>query len=221
MSRKVAVLTLPLLALSLTLAACARNGGLRNPFGKEAPFVASAVPADFAVVVDENHDTFYARQHIQQVIKTDSSMSATTYTTFRDLNNTVSSKFTQDSPLSAVQLQNMWNETASHGLLEGAHTWISWYSDADIYKKDVYTIQIRANGMTRTYRQTNGFGGVLRPLMLQVEAVRLPITQDSKTPIVGGPSEVAATATAATAPTAPVAVPATGPASAPAMPESK
>ncbi len=216
MIRKVAGLVLPLLSLSLGLflASCANDGTMKCPFTKEAPFVPSAVPGDFAVVVDENHDTFYARQHIQQVISTADMMSRTTYTTFRDLNNVVSNRFTQETPLSAVQLQNMWNETARYHLLQGARTWINWYSDADIYKKDTYTIQIRANGLTRTYRQTNGFSGVLRPLMLQVDAVRLPISQDSKTPIVGATPAPATESTPApaTAPAAPAMLPATTPA---------
>ena len=77
-----------------------------------APFVATPVPADFAIVVDENHDTFYARQHIQQVITAADAMSRTTYTYYRDLNDTIGNRFSQESPLSTAQLQAMWNEVS-------------------------------------------------------------------------------------------------------------
>ena len=82
------------------LAACSSTGGLRNPLVAEKPFVATPIPADFAVVVDENHDTFYTREHIQQVITANDMMSRTTYTTFRDYNDTIANRFTQESPLS-------------------------------------------------------------------------------------------------------------------------
>lgn len=218
MHRKLAALVLPVLLLAL--GSCTRNGSLKNPFEKEPPFVPSAIPADFAVVVDENHDTYYARQHIRQVISTPDAMSRTTYTTFRDLNNVVSSNFTQETPLSPVQLQNMWNETAKHGLLEGAHTWVNWLGDSDLYKKDAYTIQIRAHGISRSYVQHQGFGGVLRPLMLQVEVVRLPISQDSKTHVIA-PAGTPAPATTDPAPSpadpsmAPTTLPALPPAAQP------
>jgi len=188
--------------------ACNSNSGFKSPFGEEKPFVPTAVPGDFSIVVNENHDTFYARQHIRQVVSVSDAMSKTTYTTFRDYNNTVSNEFSQETPLSAVQLQNMWNDVCRDNLLQGSHLWINWLSDSDIYKHNIYTIEIRANGQTRSYRTTNGFSDSLRPLMLQVDAVRLPITQDSQTPVVGAESE--------TQPASTESAPATEPASEPA-----
>ena len=198
------------------LAACSSGGELRNPFVAEKPFVASPIPADFAVVVDENHDTFYTRQHIQQVITANDTMSRTSYTTFRDYNDSVSSRFTQESPLSASQLQAMWNDVAKYNLLDRSSLWINWASEADLYKRNSFTIQIRANGRTRTYRQTNGFSGAVRPLMLLVEAVRLPMTQNAGTPVVGEPSPAPmGPAATAPAPTGPATSPATAPAGQP------
>ncbi|MGN6367260.1 MAG: hypothetical protein ACTHN5_03275 [Phycisphaerae bacterium] len=205
--------------LSLTLlTACATNGSIKNPFEKEKPFVATAVPADFSIVVDENHDTFYARQHIRQTISASDAMSQTTYTTFRDYNNTVSDQYSQETPLSAVQLQNMWNDVSRDNLLQGSHLWINWLSDADLYKRNTYTVQIRANGQTRSYRAAQSFAPALRPLMLQVNAVRLPITQNSQTRVVGTPQSPAsepATEPAMDNTLLPATAPATEPASEP------
>jgi hypothetical protein len=179
------------LSVPFLLAACATNGSVKNPFAKEKPFVPSAVPADFSIIVDENHDTFYARQHIHQTISAADAMSQTTYTTFRDYNNTVSDQYSQETPLSAVQLQNMWNDVSRDNLLQGSHPWINWLSDADLYKHNTYTVQIRANGRTRSYRANQSFAPALRPLMLQVNAVRLPITQNSQTRVIGTPQSPA------------------------------
>ncbi|HVS73617.1 MAG TPA: hypothetical protein VHQ47_20510 [Phycisphaerae bacterium] len=207
MLRKIA-LPLALLALS----ACNSTGGLKNPFVKEKPFVATPVPADFAVIVDENHDTYYSRQHIRQSITAADAMSTTTYTTRRDFNDSISNNFSQETPLSAVQLQNMWNDVSRYNLMQGSSLWINWRSDADLYKRNSYTLQIRANGHTRTYTATNGFSGNLRPLMLQVEAVRLPISQNSNTPVVTPPSQQPPEPPAATTqPTAPDMSPSTPP----------
>src|SRR3954469_14712808 len=198
------------------LAACSSTGGLRNPLVPEKPFVATAVPSDFAIVVDENHDTFYTRQHIQQVITAADSMSRTTYTTFRDYNDTVSGRFTQESPLSLSQVQAMWNDVERYDVLDHSNIWINWASGADLYKRNTFTIQVRANGRTRTYKQTNGFSGAVRPLMLLVEAVRLPITQNAGTPVVGAPVVPAAPAAGpTTAPEGAGTMPATGPATRP------
>ena len=60
MLRRIAVL-LPLVLFT----AC---NDMQNPFAPKKPFVATAVPEDFAIVVDENHLTFVNRQHVQQVI---------------------------------------------------------------------------------------------------------------------------------------------------------
>ena len=177
------------LAVSLlTVAGCTYEGDFKNPFERVPPFVATPVPSDLEIVVDENHDTYYARQHIQQVITTNDSMSRTTYTMYRDYNNVVSNKFSQETPLSAVQLQNIWNDISRGRLLEKSRLWVNWLSDSDLYKRDMFTIQIRADGRSATYRQPQGFSGVVRPVMLQLEALRLPMTQDSQTPVLGGSS---------------------------------
>jgi hypothetical protein len=188
-------LVLPL----LLLAACsASHSDFHNPFEKQKPFIATAVPADFAIVIDENHDTFYARQHIRQIITAGDAMSTTTYTTRRDYNNTISNQFSQETPLSPVQLQNMWNDVSRNNLLTGSRIWINWLSDADLYRRNTYTVQLRANGEMRSYSFTNGSPGALRPLLLQTDAVRLPITQDSKTPVVSATTEEAPTTEPAT-----------------------
>ena len=149
----------------------------------------TSVPGDFAVVVDENHDTYYARQHIHQVVSAVDARSRTQYTTFRDLNNAVSNNFSQETPLSPTQLQNMWNAVTRYDLLNRSTVWVNWLSDSDLYKRDTYTMQIRANGQSRTYRTTNGFAGSLRLLVMQIEAVRLPVSQNSTTPVVPGRRE--------------------------------
>jgi len=190
MLRKAAFFSLSLALLAL--AGCTYEGDFKNPFEKEPPFVATPVPADLAIVVDENHDTYYARQHIQQVITANDTMSRTTYTMFRDYNNVVSNKFSQETPLSAVQLQNIWNDISRARLLSKSRLWVNWLSDSDLYKRDTFTIQIRANGRSATYRQAQGFSGAVRPVMLQLEALRLPMSQDSRTPVVGGSAEPAA-----------------------------
>ncbi len=200
--KTVLLLTLPLLA------ACN---------AKDKPFVATAVPADFSVVVDENHDTYYARQHIHQAITASDTMSQTTYTTYRDYNNTVSDEYSQETPLSAVQLQNMWNDVQRDNLLSGSHPWINWLSDSDLYKHNTYTVQIRANGRTRSYRATQSFPPALRPLLLQVNAVRLPITQNSQTPVVGAPEAPATEPSTEPATSEPASQPATQPTTIPNM----
>jgi hypothetical protein len=188
MRSKVAFLAVSTLALA-TLAACSRTGSLKLPFTEDKPFVPTPVPQDFAIHVDENHDTYYSRQHIAQVLTASDAMSKTTYTTFRDLNNSVSNKFSQETPLSPAQLQAMWNEVARHDLLDRSIIWANWFSGADLYKRDAYTLQIRANGQTKVYRQTNGFSGPIRPLILQIEAVRLPLSTHSGTTVVPNRAE--------------------------------
>jgi len=195
MLRKIAIV-LPL----FLLAAC---GDFKNPFVSDKPFVPTAVPADFAIVVDENHDTFVNRQHIQQVITAADSMSRTTYISYRDFNDSIADRFTQETPLTSSQLQAMWNSVASRDLMDGSSLWINWLSDTDLHQRNSFIIQIRASGKTRTYRQTNGFSGPVRPLMLLIGAVRLPISRDANTPVV----DASATAPAS----APASAPATQP----------
>jgi hypothetical protein len=170
----------------LMLAACSPSGRLENPFAKKPPFVPTPVPADFAIVVDENHDTFYAHQHIQQVITAADAMSRTTYATYRDYSGTVSRRYSQETPLNPQQLQAMWNEIQKNELMLGSTPWINWRSDADMYKRNVYTVQILANGQTKSFRETNGFPAQVRPLMVHIQAVRLPVGQNVRVPVVGG-----------------------------------
>jgi hypothetical protein len=193
---------IPALLSCFLLASCASNGDFKNPFEKDKPFVATVVPSDFAIVVDEGHFTFTTRQHIQQVITAADSMSRTTYTNFQEFNDAVRNRFTIETSLTPAQLQDLWNEVIRNNLMSGSTIWINWRSDSDLYKKNEYTIQLRANGRTRTYRQTNGFSGSVRDLMLRVDAVRLPTSQDSTTPVVSAeaPATMSSTVPAATTP---------------------
>jgi len=166
------------------LAGC---GNFHNPFEAQRPFVPSAVPDDLVIIVDENHDTFVNREHLQQVITAKDSMSRTTHTVYRDYNNSVADQFTQPTPLSPAQLQDMWNAVCKENVMEGSSLWINFLSDTDLHQRNSFIIQVRANGRERTYKQTNGFSGRVRPLMLLVSAVRLPMSQNASTPVVGSP----------------------------------
>jgi hypothetical protein len=171
----------------------------QNPFAAK-PFQPTAVPADFAIVVDENHLSFVNRQHIQQVITAADGISRVTYTRFRDPDGAVTDRFTQESPLTPSQLQAMWNEVCQQNLLGHAASGVNWLSGADLYQENTNTIQIRADGRTSNYRRTNGFPASTRPLMLLAEAVRLPISQGANTPVVGAEPATAPALPAATAP---------------------
>jgi hypothetical protein len=173
MLRRIAVL-FPL----FLLAACSDQ---QNPFVQK-PFESTPVPADFAIVVDENHLSFVNRQHIQQVITAADGLSRITYASYRDPNGAVTERFTQETPLTPAQLQAMWDEVARQHLLEGAAYGVNWLSGADLYQENTNIIQIRANGKTRNYRRTNGFPAATRPLMLLVQGVRLPMTQGGVAP---------------------------------------
>jgi len=208
-------LAVPFSLCVLMVAGCSRSGELRNPFTKEAPFVATSVPADFAVVVDENHDSFATRQHVQQVITAADAMSRTTYTRFSDYNNSVSDRFTEQTAITPSQMQAMWNSVQEYDLLNGSTLWINWLTDSDLYKRNAYTIQIRANGQTRTYKQTNGFSGPVRYLMFQLQSIRLPISQNANTPVVTPVVPEAAPATEPAATTPAASAPATAPATQP------
>ena len=176
MIRRIAVF-LPLILLS----AC---GDLRNPFAKEKPFLPTAVPSDFALVVDENHLTYVNRNHIQQVITAADGKSRTTYTTYRDFENNITEQFTQETTLTPGQIQAMWNSVASNNLMESEPLWINWLSDADLHHRNSLVLQIHANGKSRTYQEVNGTPSSLQSLMLLVSQVRLPTTQGSNTPVV-------------------------------------
>ncbi len=176
MIRRIAVF-LPMILLS----AC---GDLRNPFAKEKPFLPSAVPPDFALVIDENHLTYVNRNHIQQVITAADGKSRTTYTTYRDFYNTVTEQFTQETTLTPGQIQAMWNAVASNKLMESVPLWINWLSDTDLHLRNSLVVQIHADGKSRTYQEVNGTPASLQSLMLLVTQVRLPTTQGSNTPVV-------------------------------------
>ncbi|HVT81240.1 MAG TPA: hypothetical protein VHM90_11340 [Phycisphaerae bacterium] len=185
----------------VVLAACSANGDFKNPFVKDRPFAPSAVPADFAIVVDEGHFTYTIRQHVQQVITAADATSRTTYTNYQELNDAVRDRYTTATTLTPSQLQDLWNEVSRKNLMEGSTVWINAKSDADWYKKNEYTIQIHANGRTRTYRQANGFSGSTRDLMLMLQGVRLPSSQGSQTPVVGAEPTTAPASEPATIPT--------------------
>jgi len=198
------------------LAACSASGDLKNPFVKDKPFVATAVPPDFAIIVDEGHFTFTTRQHIQQVITAADSTSSTTYTNFQELNNAVRERYRTPTTLTPSQLQDLWNEVVRENLMEGSTIWINAKSDADWYKKNEYILQIHANGKTRTYRQANGFSGSTRDLMLMVQGIRLPNSINSQTPVVGAePAASQPTSQPTTAPATAPAATATAPATQP------
>jgi hypothetical protein len=110
----------------------------------------------------------------------------------------VAETFSNETALTQPQLQAMWNQVAKNNLMKGSTLWVNGASTADLYKKNVYRVQIRADGRTRTYEEVNGFPGTVRPLMLLVTAVRLPISQEPGTPVV--PGEPVTTSPAATSP---------------------
>jgi len=185
-----------------------------TPLHKKKPFVSTPVPTDFTVVIDENTDTYYARTHIEQVISAKDLLSRTTYTQFRDYNNTIGAQYTQEHPLTPAQVQAMWEEVERQELLHGAWTWTYFYTESDFYKRDAKVLQIRANGLTKSYKQINHWDGALRDLSLLVQAVRLPLTGGAGTP----PTTATAPATREAPAAALVPVPAGTPAVTPAMP---
>jgi hypothetical protein len=177
-----------------------------NPFAKEAPFVATAVPGDFAIVVDENHLTYYNRQHIQQVITAADAKSRTTYTTYRDFGNVVTNRYTQERAVTPTELQEMWDVVASKKLMGKTPLWVNWLSDTDLHQRNSFVVKIQADGQTRTYQEINSVPDNMRPLMLLVSKVRLQEGRSGSVPQVTAPE------------TAPVMVPtpATEPATEPA-----
>lgn len=161
-----------LLVAGLSLVGCTDS---HNPFAKDKPFVSTPVPTDFAVVIDESSDTYYARQDIRQVVTTTDLMSRTTYTTRRDYNDTNANQFTQEFPLSRAQVQAMWDEVVRYNLLENASTWYYWETNPDNYRRSERVIQIRANGKKAVYKQLNHWGHKLRDLAFEIEAARFPL----------------------------------------------
>jgi hypothetical protein len=130
------------------------------------------VPADFALVLDENVDTYYARQHVHQVVTASDMMSRTTYTTFRDYNNTVADEYTHETPLTAAQVQGMWNDVRQNNLMRGGWVWRNWTTNASNFRSDQQTLEIRAAGQQVAYKQNNYWAGSLQDLVLQVEGAR-------------------------------------------------
>lgn len=178
--RKLAVYTLAIASLAASMAVLGgcSHGKLGNPFASK-PFVPTAVPRDFAVVIDQNRATYFARQQIHQVVTASDMLSRTTYTTFSDYRNTVASHYTTVSPVTRSQLQNMWNEVRRHHLLRGAFTWYYWKSSSNRYHQDRMSMQIRANGRERVYHQLNHWDSNKAGLALDCQAVRFPVTQNA------------------------------------------
>lgn len=208
----------PLMMLPLVLMACQSKKAAEV-------FTPTPYPEDFAVVIDESKDTYYARQDIRQVISANELLSSTTYMILRDYDDKVATSFTQETPLTALQVQNMWNEVEKNQLLEKDYKpWYSWRTRYDDFKRSERRIQIRAGGKVVEYKALNYFPNKVRELALQVQAVRLPLTQ--RAALTAAPTTPATTAKVttegpATAPVAPEAAPAPAPAPAPeATPET-
>lgn len=162
------------LMLGVLAAALAGCGEVRPPFQKERVFEPTAYPQDFAVVIDESKDTYYARQDVRQVVTAEDLMSRTTYTTRRDFNDTVANSYTNAYAVTPEQLQAMWNEVQREGLMEGGKAWYFWKSHSDNYRRNERVLQIRANGKTVEFTTLNHWGYKLRPLATRVEAARFP-----------------------------------------------
>lgn len=189
----------PLLLLPLALAACQSQK-------KAEVFTPTPYPEDFAIVIDESKDTYYARQDIRQVVTANDLLSATTYMILRDYDDKVATSFTQETPLTPLQIQNMWNEVEKNQLLEKDYTpWYSWRTRFDDFKRSERRIQIRAKGKVVEFKALNYFPNRARELALQIQAVRLPLTQNaalSATP--AAPAATAKVVTEGPATTAPV-----------------
>ena len=142
MLRRVA-LVLPFFLLT----ACAN---FTNPFAEKKPFVPTAVPEDFVIIVDENHDTYVNRQHIQQVITAKDAMSRTTYTNYRDYNDSIADSFTQTTPLNPSQVQEMWNTVCRENVMDGSSFWINWLSDTDLHQRNSYKVEPSQSGSGET-----------------------------------------------------------------------
>jgi hypothetical protein len=171
--------------------------GQQSPFAEKKPFVATPVPPDFAVVLNENVDTYYARQHVHQVVRADDMMSRTTYTTYRDYNNTVADQYTQEAPVTQEQLQGMWNLVRQNDLLKGGWVWKDWSTNASNYRSNQQALEIRADGKQIAYQATNFWPARLRDLALQVEGARFGLKGANQAmPAGAASSTVPATATA-------------------------
>lgn len=195
----------PLVLLPLVLMACQTK--------KAADvFTPTPYPEDFAVVIDESKDTYYARQDIRQVVTASDLLSSTTYMILRDYDDKVATSFTQETPLTPLQIQNMWNEVEKNQLLEKDYKpWYAWRTRYDDYKRFERRMQIRAGGKVVEYKTLNYFPNKVRELALQVQAVRLPLTQRaalSATPTTPATAAKVTTEGPATMPVAPETAPA-------------
>ncbi len=163
------------LMLATAMGGC--GGVVSNPFaGKQ--FVATPYPHDFAIVIDTNSDSYFARTRVHQVIRASVMKSTTVYTNYSDYNNSVTSRYRTVTPLTRMQLQAMWNAVRKAHLLRGAFTWSYWHSRIDRYQRNSMTLQIRASGREKSYYQLNHWDNNKLPLVLLCESVDLPIGQD-------------------------------------------
>jgi hypothetical protein len=179
----------------MMLAGCS---GMTNPFVKEAPFVATAVPGDFAIVVEENHLTYINRQTAQQVITAADAMSRTTTTKYRDFGNTVIDRYTQERTLTPAELQEMWDVVAKEKLLEGTPFWVNFLSDSDLHQRNSIVLKISAGGKSRTYQEVNSVPEELKPLVVMVNKVRVSAGGSGAGPMPGVPELIAAPTDATT-----------------------
>ncbi len=170
---KLAALGLLAAALACGLPTGCSKGRWNNLFA--AKFVSTPVPRDFAIVIDRNTSTYFARVHVHQLIQAADRTSRTTYTTWSDYHHGIASRYSTTTKLTQAQLQAMWNEVCRHRLMRNAFTWVYWYSPIDRYQRNSMTLQIRANGQERVYHQINHWDNNKLPLIQLCESVNLPI----------------------------------------------
>lgn len=190
------------LFLVTAMAGC--GGVVSNPFASKQ-FIATPYPHDFAIVIDTNSDSYFARTRVHQVIRASVMKSTTTYTDYSDYNNSVTSRYRRVTPLTRSQLQAMWNAVRKAHLLRGAFTWSYWHSPIDRYQRKSMTLQIRAGGREKSYYQLNHWDNNKLTLVLLCESVDLPIGQDVHPllPPVAAPKMVKPSAGQGTNPVAP------------------
>jgi hypothetical protein len=164
----------PVMFILLASAGCSENSS--SPSG----FVATPVPSDFAIEIDQNNDTYFSRLHVRQVITASDMMSRTTYINLSDYNGGVASKYTVNTKLTMNQIQAMWNAVCENNLLEGASSWTFWQTPVDEYQQRNQLLQIRANGMQQVYSQINHWDDNKLPLVFLCQTVEAPIGQDVK-----------------------------------------
>ncbi len=163
--------------LTMVTALSGCGGVVSNPFASRQ-FIATPYPHDFAIVIDTNSDSYFARTRVHQVIRASVMKSTTTYTNYSDYNNSVTSRYRRVTPLTRSQLQAMWNAVRQAHLLRGAFTWTYWHSRIDRYQRKSMTLQIRAGGREKSYYQLNHWDNNKLTLVLLCESVDLPIGQN-------------------------------------------